>query len=283
ALEQGATLLFDPEELDEPELHSQEYDNSVIENQANDRYKIGEGYRVVPSPSPRTFLPPKPALVFTDDTNANESVANVINVESSKHKTSNDKSKTHRPDAPIIEDCISDSEDETKIEFVPKQREPSSVKSTAHVKNSRESVKKVEHNKQAKNLRTNNQKSRGGKIFGKGKIKTGKLDFDDVYFVMELKFNLFSVLQMCDKKNSVLFTNIECVILSSYYKLPDENHVLLRVPKENNMYNVDQKNVVPSEVATGLAALSDTSLDLVKTAVRTTVLFEWGCVIRTEF
>ncbi|GJT90196.1 hypothetical protein Tco_1079041 [Tanacetum coccineum] len=56
--------------------------------------------------------------------------------------------------------------------------------------------------------------SKGGKITGKGKIKTGKLDFEDVYFVKELKFNLFSVSQMCDKKNSVLFTDIECVVLS---------------------------------------------------------------------
>nr|GEW21199.1 putative reverse transcriptase domain, ribonuclease H-like domain, aspartic peptidase domain protein [Tanacetum cinerariifolium] len=37
---------------------------------------------------------------------------------------------------------------------------------------------------------------KGGKISGKGKIRTGKLDFDDVYFVKELKFNLFSVSQM---------------------------------------------------------------------------------------
>nr|GEY24877.1 hypothetical protein [Tanacetum cinerariifolium] len=37
---------------------------------------------------------------------------------------------------------------------------------------------------------------KGGKISGNGKIKTGKLDFDDVYFVKELKFNLFSVSQM---------------------------------------------------------------------------------------
>nr|GEV05681.1 ribonuclease H-like domain-containing protein [Tanacetum cinerariifolium] len=37
---------------------------------------------------------------------------------------------------------------------------------------------------------------KGGKITGKGKIRTGKLDFDDVYFVEELKFNLFSVSQM---------------------------------------------------------------------------------------
>nr|GEX41329.1 hypothetical protein [Tanacetum cinerariifolium]GFB75763.1 hypothetical protein [Tanacetum cinerariifolium] len=50
---------------------------------------------------------------------------------------------------------------------------------------------------------------KGGKIYGKGKTKTGKLDFVDVYFVKELKLNLFSVSQMCDKKNSVLFTDTE--------------------------------------------------------------------------
>nr|GFC96499.1 putative ribonuclease H-like domain-containing protein [Tanacetum cinerariifolium] len=65
---------------------------------------------------------------------------------------------------------------------------------------------------------------KGGKITGKGKIRTSKLDFDDVYFVKELKFNLFSVSQMCNKKNSVLFTDTECVVLSFDFKLPDENH-----------------------------------------------------------
>ncbi|GJY16931.1 ribonuclease H-like domain-containing protein [Tanacetum coccineum] len=60
---------------------------------------------------------------------------------------------------------------------------------------------------------------KGGKITGKGKIRTGKLDFEDVYFVKELKFNLFSVSQMCDKKNNVLFTETECLILSLDFKL----------------------------------------------------------------
>nr|GEU54588.1 hypothetical protein [Tanacetum cinerariifolium] len=95
---------------------------------------------------------------------------------------------------------------------------------------------------------------KGGKITGKGKIKTGKLDFDDVYFVKELKFNLFSVSQMCNKKNKVLFTDTKCIVLSSDYKLPDENNVLLRVPRENNKYNVDLKNVVPSGDLTCLFA-----------------------------
>ncbi|GKF06099.1 hypothetical protein Tco_0036767 [Tanacetum coccineum] len=47
----------------------------------------------------------------------------------------------------------------------------------------------------------------------------------------ELKFNLFSVSQMYDKKISVLFTDTECVILSPDFKLTDESHVLFKVPK----------------------------------------------------
>nr|GEX89599.1 putative ribonuclease H-like domain-containing protein [Tanacetum cinerariifolium] len=95
---------------------------------------------------------------------------------------------------------------------------------------------------------------KGGKISGKGKIRTEKLEFDDVYFVNELKFNLFSVSQMCDKKNSVLFTDTECLVLSDEFKLPDESQVLLRVPRENNMYNVNLKNIVPSGDLTCLFA-----------------------------
>nr|GEY30732.1 ribonuclease H-like domain-containing protein [Tanacetum cinerariifolium] len=95
---------------------------------------------------------------------------------------------------------------------------------------------------------------KGGKITGKGKIRIGKLDFDDVYFVKELKFNLFSVSQMYDKKNIVLFTDTEGIVLSFDFKLSDENHVLLRVPRENNMYNVDLKNIVHSGDLTCLFA-----------------------------
>ncbi|GJT27759.1 hypothetical protein Tco_0908034 [Tanacetum coccineum] len=64
---------------------------------------------------------------------------------------------------------------------------------------------------------------KGGKITGRGTIKTGNLDFENVYFVRELKFNLFSVSQMCDKKNSVLFNDTECIVLSPNFKLTDES------------------------------------------------------------
>nr|GEX94546.1 ribonuclease H-like domain-containing protein [Tanacetum cinerariifolium] len=87
---------------------------------------------------------------------------------------------------------------------------------------------------------------KGGKITGEGKIKTGKLDFKNVYFVREFKFNLFSVSQICDKKNSVLFTNTKCIVLSPDFKLIDENQILLRVPRQNNMYIIDLKNIIPT-------------------------------------
>ncbi|GJS51110.1 putative ribonuclease H-like domain-containing protein [Tanacetum coccineum] len=96
--------------------------------------------------------------------------------------------------------------------------------------------------------------AKGGKITGKGTLKTGKLDFEDVYFVKELQFNLFSVSQMCDKKNSVLFTDTGCFVLSPNFKLADESQVLLKVPRKNNMYSVDMKNIVPKECLTYLVA-----------------------------
>ncbi|GJY46946.1 putative ribonuclease H-like domain-containing protein [Tanacetum coccineum] len=86
---------------------------------------------------------------------------------------------------------------------------------------------------------------KGRKITRKCTIKTGNLDFENVYFMRELKFNLFSVSQMYDKNNSVLFNDTECIVLSPNFKLIDESQVLLRVHRKNNTYSVDLKNIVP--------------------------------------
>ncbi|GJU31144.1 putative ribonuclease H-like domain-containing protein [Tanacetum coccineum] len=94
----------------------------------------------------------------------------------------------------------------------------------------------------------------GGKITSKGTIKTGKLEFENVYFVKELKYNLFSVSQICDNKNSVLFTDSECLVLGKDFKLDDDSHVLLRTPRQQNMYSIDLKNIVPHKNLTCLIA-----------------------------
>ncbi|GKF55352.1 hypothetical protein Tco_0165692, partial [Tanacetum coccineum] len=55
----------------------------------------------------------------------------------------------------------------------------------------------------------------GGRITSKGTIKTDKLDFEDVYFVKEY--------------------------IVPNFKLPDENQILLKIPRQNNMYSFDMK------------------------------------------
>nr|GEU63176.1 putative ribonuclease H-like domain-containing protein [Tanacetum cinerariifolium] len=308
--------------FDSAELNSYESDVSVPTSLVHDRYTLGEGYHAVPPLYTGTFMPPKPDLVFNDAPTASETVPLVFNDEPSTTKPTKIMSPSNRPSALIIEDWVSDSEDESEGEPMPTQNIPSFVQTSEQVKTPRTSVNPVEHPTYAENLRKDIPMSRGhkhswnrkacfvcksinhlikdcdyyknkmgnpqqalnnkgvidsgcsrhmtgnisylsdfkeinggyvafggnpkgGKITRKGKIRTRKLDFDDVYFVKELKFNLFSVSQICDKKNSVLFTDTECLILSSDFKLPNENHLLLRVPRENNMYNVDLKNIVP--------------------------------------
>ncbi|GJV17985.1 putative ribonuclease H-like domain-containing protein [Tanacetum coccineum] len=67
----------------------------------------------------------------------------------------------------------------------------------------------------------------GGKITGKGTITTGKLEFENVYFVKELKDNLFKV---------------------------DDSHLLLRTPRQHNMYSIDLNNIIPHKNLTCLIA-----------------------------
>nr|GEU78734.1 putative ribonuclease H-like domain-containing protein [Tanacetum cinerariifolium] len=357
-----------------------------------DRFQPSGGYHVVPPPYTRTFMPPKPDLVFHTAATIVETDHLAFNVQLSPPKPEQDLSHTSRPSAPIIEDWVSDSEEESKTkypqhplrplfkllllsqlvlslivvakeeigklvlghhkQYAPlthskpqKHRVPTATLTQSKLvsnttvrqlsvalpnitvtrpRNAHQVFTKSKspirrHITRNPSLRTSNSPPRvnvvqvtvvsaaqgkmrtwgnpqlalqdkgvidsgcsrhmignmsylsdfkelnrgyvafggnpkGGKITGKGKIKTGKLDCDNVYFVKKIKFNLFSVSQMCDKKNSILFTDTECLVLSSDFKLPDESQVLLRVPRENNMYNVNLKNIVPSRDLTCLFA-----------------------------
>ncbi|GKD02943.1 putative ribonuclease H-like domain-containing protein, partial [Tanacetum coccineum] len=62
--------------------------------------------------------------------------------------------------------------------------------------------------------------------------------------VKELQhFNLFLVSQICDKKNRVLFTETECLVLTKDFKLPDETQVLLKVPRKHNLYSFNLEDL----------------------------------------
>ncbi|GJT04579.1 ribonuclease H-like domain-containing protein [Tanacetum coccineum] len=162
-------------ERDDLKLTLEKFENSsknlskLLEIHVNDKYKTCEGYHAVPPPYTRNFMPPKPNLVLADEEEYvfSESITSVPAVATSKVKTSESKPKS--VSEPLIEDWISNSEDENETEFKSKQRKPSFtkvefVKSNEHVKIPRESVEKVENNKQAKYLRKSSQSPKGNKI-----------------------------------------------------------------------------------------------------------------------
>nr|GEU72293.1 hypothetical protein [Tanacetum cinerariifolium] len=78
-------------------------------------------------------------------------------------------------------------------------------------------------------------------------------EFDGGYVAFEEELKVVRLqAKMCDKKNIVLFTDTECFVLSRDFMLADESHVLLKVPRKNNMYSVDMKNIVPKKDLTCL-------------------------------
>ncbi|GKA93993.1 hypothetical protein Tco_0815979, partial [Tanacetum coccineum] len=87
-----------------------------------DKYKTGLGYNAVPPPYTGNFMPPKPDLSFygleefVNEPIVSEPTVKKPVVETSKAKTSADKPKVVRKNfgPPLIEDWISDSEDEAK-------------------------------------------------------------------------------------------------------------------------------------------------------------------------
>ncbi|GKF30789.1 putative ribonuclease H-like domain-containing protein, partial [Tanacetum coccineum] len=74
---------------------------------------------------------------------------------------------------------------------------------------------------------------KGGRITGKGTIKTSCIDFEN---------------------HKVLFTDTESLILSPEFKIVDENLVLLRAPRKNDVYSLNLKSIIPSGRVTCLVA-----------------------------
>ncbi|GJX15211.1 hypothetical protein Tco_0206969 [Tanacetum coccineum] len=90
---------------------------TYIFGSVNDKYKTSEGYHSVLPPYIGNFMPLKSDLVLADEDEYvfSESVTSVPNVATSKVKTSESKPKS--VGEPLIEDWISDNEDENEIEF----------------------------------------------------------------------------------------------------------------------------------------------------------------------
>nr|GEW11002.1 hypothetical protein [Tanacetum cinerariifolium] len=111
---------------------------SLPPSSLNDRLQPSGGYHVIPPPIIGTFMSPKTDLVFHTASIVFETDHSAFTVQLSPSKPEQDSSHTNRPTAPIIEDWVSDSEDES--ETIDPQIVPSFVQSSEQVKTLRHSV-----------------------------------------------------------------------------------------------------------------------------------------------
>nr|GEV99645.1 hypothetical protein [Tanacetum cinerariifolium] len=132
------------------EMFTSGTDESLPASPTYDRYQSGDGYHAVPLPYTGTFMPPKRDLVFHNAPNVNETVHTAFNIKLSPTKP--DKELSHRPSSPIIEDWVSDSEDDSGAEI--SHNAPSFVQPTEQVKTPRPSVKPVKNTIPAANHKT---------------------------------------------------------------------------------------------------------------------------------
>nr|GEZ63534.1 ribonuclease H-like domain-containing protein [Tanacetum cinerariifolium] len=56
---------------------------------------------------------------------------------------------------------------------------------------------------------------------------------------------IVGVLEICDKKNQVLFKDTECLVLSNDFKLLDDSMVVLKVPRKHNLYTINLNVLCP--------------------------------------
>nr|GEV17150.1 hypothetical protein [Tanacetum cinerariifolium] len=231
-------------------------------------------------------------IVFHDAPTASETVPTVLNVEPSTTKPTKEMSQSNRPSAPIIEDWVSDSEDESEevltrsrlvllnaarpvttavpqttiksprpvkhcvnkshspirrpINYRPAPKHRNFHKTVTTVKVNKVNVVRVPRDSGYGNRNGNPQqalKDKGVINSGCSRHMPGNISYLSDFEEINRGYILFGrnpkggkiTAKMCDKKNNVIFIDTACVVLSSDFKLPDENHVLLRVPRENNI------------------------------------------------
>ncbi|GJR36249.1 ribonuclease H-like domain-containing protein [Tanacetum coccineum] len=239
----------------------------TVRDSKKGRYKTSEEYHAVPPPYTGNFMPPKYDLILADEGEYvfSESVTSIPDAATSKAKTSVSKPKS--VGEPLIEDWISNSEDENETEFKSKQRKPSFaktefVKSNEHVKTPRESVKKIENKKQAKYPRKNSQSPRvlSAVKGNKGNVVKASACWGNPQQDLKDKGMIDSGCSKHMTGNRSYLIDYEEIdggfiafggnskggkITRKDFKLTDESHVLLKIPRKDNMYSVDLKNVVP--------------------------------------
>ena len=98
----------------------------------------------------------------------------------------------------------------------------------------------------------------GGSITGIGNVSNGKITLEKVNYVEQLTHNLMSVSQICDKGNTVHFTDKEAVILKPGFEIPDD-WIIMRAPRKRDTYVMDMSVEDPEVEATCLLSKASES------------------------
>ncbi|GJV34700.1 putative ribonuclease H-like domain-containing protein [Tanacetum coccineum] len=252
----GYDSQINKSEVVHSEFNSRE--SNVDDYPVNDRFKIGEGFHAVPPPYSGNYMPSRPDLSFPrlDDYVYKTKVSET---ETSISKTSKDiieKPKTVRPSAPIIEDWDTDSvfrpkTDQTK----PKFTKINFVKSNENVKyvNKENIHKQVEYPKKSQSPRAVATKlgqvpvnaAKQNSPRAASSISTAR-PFNTAALKSKMNDAFRKTYSYFKAHSPEVLNETECLVLSPDFKLLDESQVLLKVPRQNNMYSFDLKNVVPS-------------------------------------
>nr|GEX51077.1 hypothetical protein [Tanacetum cinerariifolium] len=188
--------------------------------------QVEEGNNVVPPPYTGIFMPPKPDLVYPsldDFVDVNESVSESV-VEKPTVESNEPKTVRKENEALIIEDWVS--------EITLNTARPVNIVQPKTIVNNAGPIKNVINNAYSTARRPINNRttSKNSKINQK---------------VNTVKANKVNTVRPKAILNAVQGNYVNVVKASAYFKLTDESHVLLKVPRKDNMYNVDLKNVVP--------------------------------------
>nr|GEX64939.1 ribonuclease H-like domain-containing protein [Tanacetum cinerariifolium] len=277
------TQVFTSSMFDCDDMFTSESDDSLLASPIYDRYHSGDGYHAIPPPYTGTFMPPNPDLVFHDTPNVYETNHTAFNVELSPTKPDKALSHTHRPSAPIIKDWVFDSEDDSEAVIPQNHMVPIAVLTKSkHVPITTTTLvtavvlkPHVTRPRQAKTVVTKPHSPPRRTINHSPSPKAStfppKATASKVSMVNVVKANWGNPQHALKDKGVIdsgcsrhMIGNMS--YLSKFEELNggyvafggnpkgDENQVPLRVPRENNMYNVDLKNIVPSGDLTCLFA-----------------------------
>nr|GEY04380.1 hypothetical protein [Tanacetum cinerariifolium] len=254
--------------------------SDVKDSPVNDRFAQVEGMHAVPPPMIGIYMPPKfdftivelkftygPKQSKSSESNAKtndlafcESTFSVETLESVPKPVEYKPKVVSEPkvwsDAPIIEEYESDSDDEYVFNATVEQEIPSCASNNVvnHVKSPRQTIK--DQDTCSQNAKVNKRELTGLMSIrqGLGYDYTRKACFTfkrkgivDSGCSRHMTRNKAYLVDYQDFNGGpAAFGDTECLVLSPDFKLPDENQVLLRVPRQHNMYSFNLENIIPS-------------------------------------